>query len=86
MTKLRTHEQARAHLSHQGISIAQWAREHGYNYSIVLEVLAGRKKCSFGASHNIAVALGMKQGVATSRPGRELHRAGQANQRAGAAA
>ena len=72
MTKLRTHEEARAHLSHQGISIAQWAREHGFNYSIVCEVIAGRKKCSFGASHNIAVALGMKQGVATSRPGREL--------------
>ena len=70
MKTLRTHEQARAWLSHQGISIAQWSREHGFSHALVREILAGRKKCTFGASHNIAVALGMKHGTPTSRPGR----------------
>ena len=70
MKKLRTHAQARAWLSYQGISVAQWAREHGFTYSLTLEVLSGRKPCQSGMSHNIAVALGMKDGVPTTRPGR----------------
>ena len=70
MPKLRTHEEARAWLSYLGISATQWAREHKFSEGLVLEVLAGRRKCLRGQSHNIAVALGMKHGVATTRPGR----------------
>lgn len=70
MKKLRTHEEARAWLSYQGISVAQWARENQVGHSLVREILAGRKKCLRGTSHNIAVLLGMKEGVITSRPGR----------------
>lgn len=70
MTKLRTPEEARAWLSEQGISISQWARENQVHHSLVREILAGRKKCMFGTSHNIAVLLGMKAGVTTTRPGR----------------
>lgn len=55
---------------HLGISIAQWAREHAFSEPLVREILAGRKKCGYGASHNIAIALGMKAGVPTTRPGR----------------
>lgn len=68
--KLRTHTEARAWLDYQGISIAQWAREHQFADSLVREILAGRKKCKRGMSHNIAIALGMKAGVLTTRPGR----------------
>lgn len=68
--KLRTHKEARAWLDFQGISIAQWARENHFADSLVREVLAGRKKCKRGMSHNIAIALGMKAGVLTTRPGR----------------
>lgn len=70
MKKLRTSEEARAWLSYQGISVAQWVRENDFTYSLTLEVLAGRKRCKSGMSHNIAVALGMKEGVPTTRPGR----------------
>jgi gp16 family phage-associated protein len=70
MKKLRTHEEARAWLSYQGISVAQWARENNFPYSLTQEILAGRKKCLRGMSHNIAVKLGMKAGVLTTHPGR----------------
>ncbi|MBB5204426.1 gp16 family phage-associated protein [Inhella inkyongensis] len=70
MKQLRTPAQARAWLDFQGISIAQWAREHQVHHSLVREILAGRKKCLRGMSHNIAVLLGMKAGVITTRPGR----------------
>lgn len=70
MKKLRTHLEARADLDYQGISVTQWAREHKVNRSLVYEILAGRKKCLRGMSHNIAVQLGMKAGVVTTRPGR----------------
>jgi len=33
-------------------------------------VLAGRKRCLRGMSHNIAVLLGMKAGTLTTRPAR----------------
>lgn len=68
--KLRTPEQARQWLSYQGITVSQWARENGFSVSLVFEVLAGRKKCLRGKSHNIAVLLGMKHGVVTTRPAR----------------
>ena len=70
MTTLRTPEEARAWLDYQGITVAQWARENGMHDSLVREVLAGRKKCLRGMSHNIAVLLGMKHGVVTTRPAR----------------
>ncbi|WP_054074222.1 DNA-binding protein [Comamonas testosteroni] len=70
MTKLRTPAEARAWLDYQGISISQWSRENNVNHGLVREVLAGRKKCLRGMSHNIAVLLGMKEGVLTSRPAR----------------
>lgn len=70
MNKLRTAIEARAWLDYQGISISQWARENNVHHSLVREILAGRKKCLRGMSHNIAVLLGMKHGVLTSRPAR----------------
>ena len=44
----------------EGISIAEWARAHGYNYRTVIAVLHGRLKGSRGKSHQIAVALRLK--------------------------
>ena len=70
MKKLRSPEEARAWLNHQGISISEWSRRNHVHDSLVREILAGRKKCGFGTSHNIAVLLGMKQGELTRTPGR----------------
>lgn len=70
-SKLRTPEQARDWLSYQGITISQWSRDHGFCETLVREILAGRRKrCLRGQSHNIAVALGIKRGIPTTRPAR----------------
>jgi gp16 family phage-associated protein len=42
-----------------GMSVAGWARAHGFSPSLVYQVLAGRKALR-GQSFQIARALGMK--------------------------
>ena len=79
MKKLRTPAEARAWLEYQGITIAQWARENHMHQSLVSEVLKGRKRCLRGMSHNIAVLLGMKDGVITDRPARVAPKTEQAS-------
>lgn len=49
-----------------GISVAEWARAKGFSTSLVYQVLEGRRKCLRGQSHQIAVALGIKQGSIVS--------------------
>lgn len=46
-----------------GTSVAEWARVRGFSTGLVYQVLEGRRKCMRGQSHQIAVALGLKQGV-----------------------
>lgn len=70
MNKLRTPDQAKEWLAYQGISAAEFCRMHGLPSSLVYEILNGRKRCLRGMSHNIAVLLGMKAGVVTTRPAR----------------
>ncbi|MBK9442563.1 MAG: DNA-binding protein [Comamonadaceae bacterium] len=70
MNKLRTPDEAKAWLAYQGISAAEFCREHRLPTSLVYEILNGRKRCLRGMSHNIAVLLGMKAGVVTTRPAR----------------
>lgn len=60
---IRSGPAARQWLDYQGLSVAKWARDHGFSASLVRQILAGRKQCRHGQSHNIAVALGMKNGV-----------------------
>ena len=57
---MRSGDEARADLELQGVSIAEWARSHGFTYSAVRQVLAGRCAARYGVGHKIAVALGMK--------------------------
>lgn len=47
-----------------GISVAEWARDKGFSTGLVYQVLEGNRKCLRGQSHRIALALGLKQGVA----------------------
>lgn len=49
-----------------GVSVAEWARARGFSTSLVYQVLEGRRKCLRGQSHQIAVALGIKQGSIVS--------------------
>lgn len=53
-------ETVRAQFEAEGISIRQWAREHGFKPRTVYAVLYGETKNKRGVSHDIAVALGLK--------------------------
>ena len=44
-----------------GISVAEWARNHNFSLALVYAVLKGRNQATRGKSHQIAVALGLKQ-------------------------
>ena len=82
---LRTTAQARQWMDEQGLSKAELARRFGVTSSLVDSILRGTKPCKRGASHNIAVYLGIKRGqaVATRQP---YHaRAAQATQTGAAA-
>ena len=56
--------EARARLNLQGKTSRDWALEKGYDPQLVYKVLSGNRSCTRGASHEIAVALGIKDGAA----------------------
>jgi gp16 family phage-associated protein len=60
--RLHETEPARALFAGAGISVAEWARVQGFSTGLVYQVLEGRRKCLRGQSHQIAVALGLKEG------------------------
>lgn len=80
MPHLLTLKQAREALDRQGLSIADFAREHGLDEPTVYQVLAGRKKGRRGEAHRVAVLLGIKAGTfpaaikahAPAEPGPEI--------------
>lgn len=45
-----------------GVSIADWARAEGFSVALVYHVIEGKRPCTRGQSHRIAVALGLKAG------------------------
>jgi len=47
----------------QGIGISDWARRNGFKVKLVHEVLSGRRTCTRGQSHNIAILLDLKDGA-----------------------
>lgn len=55
-------EEVRANFRAKGINVAQWARARGFSVELTRMVLAGRRKCLRGQSHQIAVELGLKSG------------------------
>lgn len=71
MTKrTKTPAEARAWMDSQGLSQAEIARRFKVSASLVEAILRGNKPCRRGASHNIAVFLGLKAGdaVASKQP------------------
>lgn len=81
---LRTQAQARQWMDEQGLSQAELARQFGVSSSLVDAILRGTKPCKRGASHNIAVYLGLKRGQAVAK--RQPFPAQRAVQAAGAGA
>jgi gp16 family phage-associated protein len=66
--QIRTSEEVRDWFYRHGVSVADWARAHGYSATIVAAVLAGRSKGSRGQGHRISVALGLKPAVESIEP------------------
>ncbi|MEY2689207.1 MAG: hypothetical protein RL375_3405 [Pseudomonadota bacterium] len=66
MTKPKTPEQVRAEFRAAGISVAEWARTHGFNRMTVVDLLRGTQQGLRGEAHRAAVALGMKVGHVTT--------------------
>ncbi len=62
-THPKTREEAKKELVKQGISVTAWARNHGFSVGQVRDVLRKDLPCNFGASHKIAVLLGIKAGT-----------------------
>lgn len=55
-----TPEQVKQSFKQRGITVTQWAEDHGYRRNAVYRVLNGADKAHYGQAHEIAVALGMK--------------------------
>jgi len=60
---MRTPLEVKEEFSRRGISISEWARSQGFSTHLVYQVLSGKKKAIRGQSHQIAVALELKEGL-----------------------
>lgn len=60
---IRTKEEVLQEFKARGISISAWSRSRGFSAQLVYQVLAGHKRAIRGQSHQIAVALGLKDGI-----------------------
>lgn len=60
---MRTHQDIYDEFARHGASIAEWARINGFSAAVVYQVLQGKRRCLRGQAHQIAVALGIKDGA-----------------------
>lgn len=56
-------EQVRETFRLHGVSVAEWARQRGFNANLVYAVLQGKRRGVRGQTHDIMVALGLKEGI-----------------------
>lgn len=61
--QLKSREEAKKELARRGMSVTAWAKSHGFTVDQVRDVLRKNRPCNFGASHRIAVLLGIKDGI-----------------------
>lgn len=59
----KTHADVRREFLEAGVSMAEWARVHGFNRMTVVDVLRGHRQGKRGEAHRVAVALGLKVGT-----------------------
>jgi len=70
---LKTRAQVREEFARRGQAISGWAKANRYSSALVLAILADneaapRYQCLRGDAHNIAVALGLKEGEISRQP------------------
>lgn len=58
---VKTREQVKAEFKKRGETFADFARSHGWRPIDVYNVIGGVFKGNYGRSHDIAVALGLKE-------------------------
>ena len=75
---LRSLQHVRQLFEGQGVTVSEWADEHGFARQTVYAVLGGRSKGRRGEAHAVSVALGLKPD-ATAEP--LVARLGAANAR-----
>ena len=66
MNRLKSPQEAKRWLQAQGLSVAEFSREHDLDQATTYQVLAGRKKGLRGKAHKAAIALGIKEGIESS--------------------
>ena len=74
---LKNRQQIRDEFAANGVPYSAWARQRGYSPNMVIAILADneahlRLKCLRGEAHNIAVQLGLKEGVVSRNGHRNL--------------
>ncbi len=60
---IKTRQEIKEQFFQRGLTVRDWAREHGVSEYTVYDILLGRKKGIRGESHKVAVLLGLKHGV-----------------------
>lgn len=55
-----TPDQVKQRFRQRGVTLTQWAAQHGYDRKAVYRVLNGADKGRYGQAHEIAVKLGLK--------------------------
>lgn len=58
----KTPEDVRREFVEAGVSVAGWARANGFSRDTVIDVLRGQSAGLRGQGHEVAVALGLKDG------------------------
>lgn len=58
---MKTPKEAADQFRKAGIAVSEWSRQNGFKAHQVRDVLRGKTKGNFGASHKISVALGIKE-------------------------
>ena len=58
-------ERARKKFEDSGVTVADWARRHGFSVQCVYDVLRGKSVGRRGEAYKVAVALGIKRQAAS---------------------
>ena len=59
---VKTRDEVKQEFFEAGISIKDWAKEHGFSHWLVYTVLNSERQPTRGKSHKVAVMLGLKKG------------------------
>ncbi len=60
---MKTPDEVKLEFRKKGISIADWSRKNGFTPELVYQVLGAKHIPFRGLSHQIAVKLGIKDGI-----------------------